>query len=179
MDLAEWEWTCACCGQRKRGIPDFGYDAPIHHDWAEEGDPEFKVLKKGSDACLMEIAGTRCYFIRCVLPIPVVGSEDRFAFGVWASLSEASFKRYVETYSNDDQSKIGPLFGYLANRLPVYPDTLNLKLDVLPQDSNQRPVLRLWDEHAEHPLYVDQTQGIDADRLAALLSEIMPCDGRA
>ena len=179
MDLSQWEWTCTCCGERKRGVPDFCFDAPIHYHWATGGDPEFKVLAKDSDRCSMEIAGQPSYFIRCLLLIPVGGVTDGFGIGIWSSLSETSFRRYSDTYSDADQSKIDPMFGYLTNRLPAYQDTLDLKADVLPQDGNQRPLLRLWDEAASHPLYVDQTEGIDSDRLIALLGEIMPCSGRA
>lgn len=179
MDLSQWEWTCACCGQRKRGVPHLGFDAPIHHSWAEQGDQDFKVLNKNSDTCTMEIDGQLCYFVRGVLFLPVLGAEDGFGFGVWSTLGEASFKRYVESISDHDQSRIGPLFGYLANRLPFYPDTLNLELDVLAQDGGKRPILRIRDEHEGHPLHKDQAEGLDADRFAELLSQIMPCDGRA
>jgi hypothetical protein len=179
MDLSQWEWTCACCGQRKYGVPDFGFDAPIHYDWAINGDAEFKVLTKDNDTCTMEIAGRPCYFIRCVLRIPVEDPEGDFGLGIWTSLSEASFRRYAATYEDTDQSKIGSMFGYLANRLPAYPDTLDLKADVLPQDGGQRPLLQLWDEAADHQLYIDQTRGITTARLIDLLGEIMPCSGRA
>lgn len=43
----------------------------------------------------------------------------------------------------------------------------------------RRPRLRVRGEHADHPLRGDQTGGLSAERLAALLSEILPCDGRA
>jgi hypothetical protein len=179
MDLSQWEWTCTCCGERKRGVPDFGFDAPSHYRWALDGHPEFKILTKNSDMCTMEVAGQPSYFIRCVLRIPIEGLTAGFGFSIWSSLSETNFRRYSDTYIDADQSKIGSMFGYLANRLPAYPDTLNLRADVLPQDGNQRPLLRLWDEADSHPLYVDQVEGIDTGRLIALLGEIMPCSGRA
>jgi hypothetical protein len=179
MDLSQWEWTCACCGQRKRGVPDQAFDAPIHHHWAAGDDPDFQVLEKTDDDCVMEIAGDRAYFIRGVLEVPIHGTDQRLGFGVWSTLSEQNYHRYADSFFDDDQSKLGPMFGYLANRLPAYPDTLNLKLDVLPQDNRQRPLLRLWDEAAEHPLYRDQSFGVDTGRLTELLSRIMPCEGSA
>ena len=178
IDLSHWDWTCACCGQRKRGVPDFGFAAPSHLRWAEDGDPEFTVLEKTDDHCVMEIAGQQSFFIRCVLVIPVEGVERGLGLGVWSTLSGENFHRYNESFLDHDQSRLGPMFGYLANRLPAYPDTLNLKADVHPQDNRQRPLLRLWDDAADHPLYLDQSQGIDAARLETLLSQIMPCDGR-
>ena len=179
MDLSQWEWTCTCCGERKRGVPDFAFDAPIHHHWAEQGDPDYKVLNKDNDFCEMEIAGQKCFFVRCVLRLPVNGLDSNFGFGLWSTLSKPNFSRYAETYPDPDQSKIGPMFGYLANRLTAYPDTLNLKAHVLPQDGNQRPLLRLWNDAADHPLYIDQTRGLDLDRFATMLGEIMPCSGSA
>jgi len=179
MDLSQWEWTCACCGQRKRGVPEQAFDAPIHHHWAAGGDPDFKVLEKTGDHCVMEIGGSRAFFIRCVLEVPIRNTDERLGFGVWSTLSEQNFQRYADSFSDHDQVRLGPMFGYLANRLPGYPDTLNLKLDVLPQDNLQRPLLRLWDADSEHPLYIDQSRGIDIDRLTGLLSQIMPCGGSA
>lgn len=179
MDLSQWAWICTCCGKRKRGVPDYGFAAPIHHDWAEAGAPDCRVLGKTDDFCVMEIEGHRHFFIRCVLRLPVAGTDADFGFGVWSTLSEANYRRYAETFDDEDQSSIGPMFGYLANRLPFYPDPLNLRLDVLPRDGRQRPLLRIRDEHAGHPLHTDQVGGLDAERLAALLSEIIPCDGRA
>lgn len=179
MDLSQWEWTCACCGQRKRGVPDIGFAAPVHAEWAEAGDADFRILDRNDDFCVMEIAGARHFFIRGVLYLPVVGTQAAFGFGAWSTLSEANYRRYSETFEDDRQSRIGGMFGYLANRLPFYPDTLNLRLDVLPQDGRQRPKLYVQDIHADHALHADQSRGLDTERFGALLSAILPCEGRA
>ena len=60
------------------------------------------------------------------------------------------------------------MFGWLSNRLPDYPDTLNLRTDVWPQDGNKRPLVTIQSAHAEHPLYVEQQQGITPTRLGQL-----------
>ena len=179
MDLSQWEWTCACCGERKRGIPDYGFDAPIHHYWASEGDPDFTVLEKTDDDCVMEIAGDRVHFIRCVLLLPVHGADQAIGFGVWSTLGEQNYHRYADSFFDGQQSKLGPMFGYLGNRIAGYPDTLNLQLEVAPQDGGARPLVRVLDSHSDHPLYRDQNDGLDGDRLTGLLSSILPCSGRA
>ena len=51
MDLATWEWTCPCCGQRKRGIPGWAFGAPIQALWAEEGDTAFEIIEEDCDGC--------------------------------------------------------------------------------------------------------------------------------
>lgn len=178
MDLSRWEWTCACCGQRKRGVPDLAYDRPIHAQWAADGEPDFELLWATADDCGMKIGGQPVHFVRCVLEIPVHAADRPFGYGVWTTLSAENHKRYMETFDATDQASLGRMFGYLANRLPAYPDTLNLKADVVPRDNRQRPLVELWDE-GDHPLVRDQREGLDAGQLEALLSRILPCDGRA
>lgn len=179
MDLGQWEWTCPCCGQRKTGVPDYAFAAPIHAEWADQGDPDFRVLGSSDDFCAMVIAGDRHFFIRGVLYLPITGADQPLGIGAWSTLSEANYRRYAESFEDDGQSRLEAMFGYLANRLPFYPDTLNLRLDVLPQDGRRRPHLRVQSVHADHPLYADQANGLDAGRLAALLGAILPCEGRA
>jgi len=178
MNPAEWQWSCACCGRQRQGIPDFAYDAPIHHHWALAGEPGFRVVSRNSDTCVMEISGERCHFVRGVLALPVQGADRNFGFGAWSTLGAESFRRYSASFSDPRQSRVGPMFGYLANRLPEYPDTLNLRLDVLPQDGGLRPLLRLRPDQPDHPLMRDQADGLTADRLAGLLSRLLPCDGQ-
>ena len=179
MDLATWEWTCPCCGQRKRGIPDLAFDAPIQHLWAEQGDTSFEVIEKTNDLCRMHIDGAPFRFIRCVIEIPIRGTEARIGFGVWSTLSEANFARYRDSFDDEDQSKLGVMFGYLSNRLPAYPDTVNLKVSVSPRDGRLRPLVHLLDDHRDHPLYADQEHGYGAERLIEIIGQILPCDGKA
>lgn len=94
-----------------------------------------------------------------MLQIPVVDSDTEvFEFGVWSTLSAESFRRYFDTFDDTDQSKLGAMFGWFANRLDGYPDTLSLACDVLPQDNGQRPLIRFHD--TDHPLAVQQREGV-------------------
>jgi hypothetical protein len=47
--------------------------------------------------------------------------------------------------------------------LKGYPDTLNLKCQVLPQEGRQRPFVEL--EPTAHPLAVEQREGATFDRI--------------
>lgn len=179
LDLSAWEWTCACCGARKRGIPDLAFDGPVAWRRADR-DPDIRVLEKSDDFCEIVIHGDRFTFIRCVLPVPLAFAPGEFfGFGVWSTLGRENALRYRETFHDDDQGSLGAMFGYLGNVLPGYPDTENLRLTVQPRDGGQRPLVRVQDHHSDHPLWRDQRDGIGEDRLADLLSRIMPCDGRA
>jgi hypothetical protein len=72
--------------------------------------------------------------------------------GVWVSLSETSFNEVLEIQERDDGSEAGPWFGWLSNRIPVYPDALNL-----PTRVHYRPGLRpiIEIKPGEHPLAQD------------------------
>ena len=83
-------------------------------------------------------------------------------YGVWSSLSEQSFKRVLELWEDPRRTDEPPYFGWLSNSLAGYPETLNLKLDVLTRDVELRPLLRLQD--GDHPLIVEQRRGITMDR---------------
>ena len=105
------------------------------------------------------------YFVRVVLEIPIQGIVDPFMWGVWVSLSETSFRRYVATWADPDESD--SFFGWFSNRLPYYPDTLALRTQVRPRKHGIRPCLEL--QPAAHPLAIHFHEGItiqEAQRIA-------------
>jgi hypothetical protein len=168
---APFSFTCACCGKTVTELPDLAYPAPLYYFQLPEAERETRA-RLGSDFCVIDGEDR---FIRVVCPLPIQGTELSFSWGVWVSLSADNFQRYEETFDNPGQSKLGGMFGWFSNRLPDYPDTLNLQSTIWPQDGNQRPRLYVNAAHAEHPLYVEQCNGIDADRLGRLYANIA-CD---
>jgi hypothetical protein len=109
-------------------------------------------------------AGEPSRFVRGTIEIPIVDgsvpAEASFVIGAWASLSEASFDEVVEILERDDGSEAGPWFGWLSNRIPVYPDTLNLKTSVHYR-AGLRPVIEI--EPADQGLARDAS-GITLER---------------
>ena len=107
------------------------------------------------------------FFVRCVLELPIAGvAEKRFGFGVWSSLSKDNFDLYVKTFNKGKQGSLGPWFGWFSNHLLGYPETLSLKCHVHPRDGRVRPWIEL--EQTEHPLAIEQHQGITFDRILEL-----------
>ena len=104
------------------------------------------------------------HFVRCRLPLPIVGSQGAtFGFGVWSSLSAKNFQTYVTLFGRRKIPGSNPWFGWFSNGLIGYPDTFNLKCHVHPQQLRQRPLIEL--EPTDHPLAVEQRDGISFDRL--------------
>ena len=160
-------FRCSCCGRLVTGLPDLAYDAPAHYHQLPETERERRA-KLSSDFCTIDTSEGGDRFVRGVCLLPVVGSEETFGFGVWVSLSPANFERYAATFEDDDQAKLGAMFGWLCNRLPTYPDTMNLQTTVVPQDGNARPQVWINEAHAEHPLYIEQRNGITKKRLGKI-----------
>ena len=147
-------FVCSVCGETHDGFPALALKAPDH--WITLS-PEQQALGK-IDANLCASPDGH-FFVRCVFVIPIVdGPEPNLELGPWSSLSEENFWRYVETFKDADQSKIGDMFGWLSNELRGFPNLINLKGRVWPQDNNKRPFLEL--EPTNHSLSVAQREGI-------------------
>jgi hypothetical protein len=138
---------------------------------SDERAPNSAILSR-ADSVLTEdfcILDRQHYFVRAVLRLPIVGTTDkRFSFGVWSTLSKTNFERYVETFDSGAQAGLGPWSGWFSNRLKGYPDTLNTRCQVLPQDGRQRPLIEIVE--VEHILAREQRLGITFDRILDLLA---------
>lgn len=165
LKLHDCEWLCPCCGESHQGLFDIACDKPDFWQGPEEQSPNSEVLT--SDNVLTEdfcILNGEHFFVRCVLRLPIIGTTDEhFAFGVWATLSKENFDIYLDAFDAGNSEDLGPWFGWFSNKLPGYPDTLNLKCQVYPQGDRQRPHIML--ETTDHPLAIEQRLGITFDRL--------------
>ena len=107
------------------------------------------------------------HFIRTVLEVPIHGVEEPFLWGIWVSLSEKSFRRYVDTY--DDPVEGDGFFGWVCNEIPGYPFDQSRPADVHVQLGGVRPkvVLHRSDDERD-PLVIDQVNGISVARAQAI-----------
>jgi hypothetical protein len=158
-------YRCPCCGKSFSGIFDIVFDHPDPWPHGNREKAGAETLKAGDDLLgpdLCRLGEHR--FIRCTLPIPVIGSGEVFSFGPWASAKPENFDRYVEAWRNDDWASLGGFFGWLCNELPgtgMAGDAL--PCDVSIGDGAQRPELRVHD--GAHPLADMQREGISFDAL--------------
>lgn len=181
--LNQRQYRCPCCGLSFNGLFDIAYDHP--DPW-----PHGNREKAGADA--MEVGGDLLSsdlctfgehrFIRCRLPIPILGSDQHFGFGAWSSLSARNFVRYVGAWRDEDYSDLEDLFGWLSNTLPG----VGMSGDPLPCTVTGFAVGRrpeLWVHSGEHALADMQEQGITFDQLldiyAASGTDIRPHLGDA
>lgn len=166
-----FEFTCTTCGEIHRGMPSFGADAPLNYYSVPEEERASRC-KLGTDDCVVD---DQWYFIQGCIEIPVHGENEPFSWGVWVSLSEQSYRQWVEHFHSEKRSHIGPFFGWLNAWLKPYPDTMNLKTRVHLRDGGIRPFIEL--EPTEHPLAVEQREGISVQRVAELYAQMVHENG--
>jgi hypothetical protein len=165
---APFRFRCSCCGDWHEGLPDLAYRAPDCWDETKAAaDPENNKLD--SDFCMI---GAKHFFVRSVLLVPIADSSAVLGWGVWVTQSATNFRLYMETY---DATPERVTFGYLANRLPDYGDTLNMRAHVHWRTGNQRP----WVELApcDHALYQDWSKGVAREKAIVLAEKSLHSTG--
>jgi len=96
------------------------------------------------------------YFVRSVIPIPVLDRTEIYCWGVWVELSKDDFFKAYDTWEDDDVSHIPKLSGKLANDLPEYENTIYME-GRLELKSDSRPFFYVSEESE---LKSDQSYGI-------------------
>ena len=163
-------FQCSCCGKFHEGLPlDYGAQFPDYYFEIPSDDRE-KRIRVNEDFCVVD---NEFFFIRGCIEIPILETDDFFVWGVWCSLSEKSFNRVTELSEVADVEDEPPFFGWLNTSLPnnIYPETLNLKTNVHLKNNNLRPFVQI--QPTEHPLAVEQQNGITVERVKEIAEIIM------
>jgi len=157
-------YRCGTCDAVHEGFPDLTFAAPYHFEQLSEAD-QASLAFLNSDLCVIN---KQDYFIRAVLEVPILETNETFGWGIWVSLSKPNFNRYLGFFDEDPPSDEGPYFGWFCNRLPWYPETLGLKTNVQLQPAGNRPRVIL--EHTDHPLAQHQHHGIGLHELSEIVA---------
>lgn len=159
-------WKCEICGAEHEGLPTcFGVEAP----WrivVPESEFESRVLLS-PDECIVD---EKLFFIRGHIEIPIRDYSEPLAFSVWSSLSQDSYLHLADRWESSDRAG-DRYFGWLSSQLPIYPDTIHLKLDVVSRKPGLTPLFSVQNE--DHPLAIDQRKGIDMKRWHEIALELL------
>jgi hypothetical protein len=162
-----FEFKCNTCGEVHRGVPSFGARAPLNYYAVPEAERAARCVLD-ADSCVID---GKDFFVRGCIEIPVHGESEPLSWGVWVSLSEASFAQWRSCFHLESRSNVGPFFGWLNAWLKPYPETMDLKTRVHLRDNGMRPFVEL--ERTDHPLAIEQRNGIDARRVAEIYALMM------
>lgn len=182
-DLAGLRWKCGSCDEWHVGpCLDFSYDAPLYwrkqydevnteSDLSPSRDQKSSKTFLSDDYCSIE---DRDFFVRGIIHLPIVGTTETLRWGVWGSLSRDHFERLMRTDDDPKRVELPALFSWLSNRIPEYPDTLNLKMYAHIQKPNLRPYFEL--EPTSHPLSQEYHHGITVERVKEIMLGRLPSD---
>ena len=157
-------YKCSTCNKEHVGAPSFAFNAPAYYDSLSEEDKAKSLLS--ADRC--SVLDTD-YFIRTILKIPIVGTDEPFTWGVWVSQSKENFTYYDEHFKDDLTDR--KTFGWFSSLLPEYESTLGLKSDVIFSSGGLRPHINLGE--SEHQLSIDFHHGISMERATEIAGAIM------
>lgn len=166
-------FACSSCGAHHSELP-MNYTTEAPAVWVPTfADADDCLLS--SDQCVIQ---AQHYFVKGLIEIPVIGSDEVFSWGAWVSLSRENFSRAADLWDTPGRESEKPYFGWLTTDLPVYsPTTLNLKTNMQTRTIGQRPFIEL--EPTDHPLAVEQRTGITQERVREIAETVLhPSRGR-
>jgi len=141
---------------------DVAYDSP--HYWQNEyekaspPDSSFKTFLN-EDYC--QIGDD--HFVRGLIRLPIIGTDQYFCWGVWGSLSRKNMELLLKNDSDSGRVELPPMFSWLSTQISEYPDTLSLKMFARIQKPGWRPHFEL--EPSDHLLYREYHEGIRPERV--------------
>lgn len=121
-----------------------------------------------SEAAILD---ERRYFLRAALFVPIEDGSD-FVWGVWCEVSQKDHDRYLKAYVEEKTGEMAPVSGQLANELPCYEDSLNLRVKLIPNPFGRPKVQIIGDG----TLKDDQLKGISLKKLEELNSVLFGDD---
>jgi hypothetical protein len=166
--MAPDSYACSHCGKNHSTV-EFSFAADFPDTYAnltkEERDTRAIVA---TDQCIID---QEQFYVRGCIELPVRNSEAAFLWGLWARVHERDYDEIEEYWEFEGKdNRIGPYKGRLANSLELYPETLNMKLEIKIQPVGTRPLFYLLDK--EHPMALEQETGLTrqkAEEYACLL----------
>lgn len=166
-------YTCGTCGAVHDTLPmSFGPHAP--YPWFDVPESE------RADRCLLDddlCAIDEHRFVRGRIEIPVSDGSEPFVWLAWVSLSAVNFERTVDLWEQAGRECEPPYFGWLMTALPYTPSTLGLKTHVQTRPIGKRPSIEL--ERTDHPLAIEQRDGITMARVREIAESILHPPARA
>jgi hypothetical protein len=161
-------YVCSHCGKHHPGIPlSFAANFPDPYASLKKEERETRAII-GTDQCVID---QEQFYIRGCIELPIRETDSVFLWGVWARVHEKDYDEIsAHSLYEGRENKIGPYKGKFANSLSIYPETLNLKLEIRIKPVGARPAFVL--EDPEHPMAAEQGIGLtmqQAEEYACLL----------
>lgn len=152
-------FVCEVCGEQHPLSLSYSSVYPSAAGDVPKEEVEQRVVMT-RDQCVID---NERFYLRGRFAVPVHGIDEPFIWGVWVEVSPKNFVRTQELW-NTEGRETEPLFpGYLNNEIPVFGETLNMKVHVQTRPVGERP--RFFPQDPRHPLALEQRDGISTERV--------------
>jgi len=163
------KYICSHCGKEHENWPALAYSSPANYDELSTEDKE-TIADLNSDFCVITYPDQTDRFIRCTLNQRVIDHCQDLEYGLWVSLSEASFKDYSDNFNNENH--VTQYFGWLSNALPDYEFDDSIPTTIFTKPGNNRPEIVPHDDF-DHPFVRDYYNGITKIEAERRIREMM------
>ena len=102
------------------------------------------------------------FYIRGILPLPVLEAGRNYHLGVWVQVSSNSFNKIWDLWDDKNQSNEPPIRALLANDIHLHENTQNIEVEIQLTGPTSRPNVIVKDH--ESSLYKEQQHGIAIHR---------------
>jgi hypothetical protein len=175
-DLADLKWKCYSCEEWHTGTClDFASDKPDY--WSGEHEkqhqrnqlvPSLGRMPKTWRNEDYAVCDDEHFFVRGIIHLPIIGSNETFRWGVWGSLSRENFMRLMKLEDKPERTKLAPMFSWLQTWLPEYGDKqADVKMQAHIQPPGTRPIFEI--DHSDHPLAQEFHHGILPSRVKEIM----------
>jgi len=164
------KYICDCCGKEHESWPAITYNAPnSYSNLSSEEKEEIAVIDQ--DFCVIKYADDHIdRFIRVVFIQKVNDHCENLEYGFWVSLSETSFKDYLENFDNKNHET--QYFGWLSNYIPQYEFSNSIPTTVVTKSGNDRPEIFPHND-VDHSFVKDFYNGITKEEAEKRIREIL------
>lgn len=164
-EIAEMGYYCSECGIYHRDIPfSYGADEPV--SYFNLTDKSNSVINK--DLCIID---NKRFFIKGQIKIKVIDSGNDFSWNVWIEIAKSDFDNEEANWEDENRFLNKTYSGVLDTVLNCYPDTVGLYVKVQTQKIGIVPLIRI--EDSNHPLFLEQENGIDMNRVIFFAKKIL------
>jgi hypothetical protein len=164
------KFICDCCGKEHESWPAITYNSPgSYNNLSPQEKEEIAVIDE--DFCVIKYADDHINrFVRCVFIQKVNDHCEDLEYGFWVSLSETSFKDYLDNFDNENHET--QYFGWLSNYIPQYEFSNSIPTTVVTKTGNNRPEI-FPHKDFDHPFVKDFYNGITKEEAERRIQEIL------
>jgi hypothetical protein len=166
-EIEEMGYYCSECGKYHREIPmNYGAKSPTAYFNLTEDEKQKTELTQ--DICVID---EKRFFIKGQIKIKVEDKDEPFSWNVWAEITKEDFENEQENWNEENRFLRKPYSGVLDTSLNCYPNTLGLKVSIQTQKIGFIPDISI--DSTNHPLYLEQENGIDMKRVTMFALKIL------